>query len=96
MEYWYFKFLGDGMWADVPSEEIKRLFQPLFESMGRPAAMAVFTQHEMGNLHCEWVPYFSPLATEVAKAVGASPCAKPASEGLNLQVGSVESWSRLF
>lgn len=95
MEYWYSKSLGDGMWVDSSSEEIKRLFQPLFESMGRPAEMAVFTQQEMGNLHCEWVAYFSPLAAEVARAVGASPCARPAREGLNLLAGSDESWSIL-
>ena len=96
MDHWYSKPLGDGLWADIPSEEIKRIFQSLFESKGSPAEMAVFRQHEMGDLHCEWVAYFSPMAAEVAKAVAASPCAKPASEGLDLLAGSDESWSRLF
>jgi len=84
------------MWADIPSEEIKWFFQPLFESMGGPAEMAVFTQHEMGDLHCEWVAYFSPMAAEVAKAVGANLCEKPAREGLTLLAGSDKSWSILF
>ena len=96
MEYWHSKPLGDGMWEDIPSEEIKRFFHPLFASMGRPAEMAVFTQHEMGDLHCEWVAYFSPVAAEVAKAVGAGPSVKPAREGLDLLAGSDESWSSLF
>ncbi len=66
MRSWHSKSLGDGMWADIPSEEIRRIFQPLFESVGRPAAMAVFTRHEEGSLHCEWVAYFSPAADEAA------------------------------
>ena len=84
------------MWADIPSEEIKRLFQPLFESAGRPAEMAVFTRHEEGSLHCEWVAYFSPAAAAVANAVEASLCEKPIQEGLNLLAGSNECWSILF
>lgn len=95
-QYWHSKSLGDGMWADIPAEEIKQIFEPLFESAGRPAEMAVFTQHEMGSLHCEWVAYFSPAAVEVAKAVEASPCAQPARQGLKLLAGSEESWSSLF
>jgi hypothetical protein len=88
---WHFISLGDGEWADIPSEEIKQLFQPLFESAGRPAEMAVFTQQLMGSLHCEWVAYFSPAAATVAKAVGASPCAQPARQRLRLLAGSKES-----
>lgn len=93
---WYSKPLGDGMWADIPSEEIKQIFQPLFESAGRPAEMAVFTRHEEGSLHCEWVAYFSPAAEVVAKKMDASPCNRPAREGLNLLAGSADCWTRLF
>ncbi|MCC6298771.1 MAG: hypothetical protein IT314_05705 [Anaerolineales bacterium] len=93
---WYFKPLGDGMWADVPSAEIKQLFQPLFESAGRPAEMAVFTRHEEGDLHCEWFAYFSPAAEAVAQKMQASPCNKPAREGLNLLAGDDKSWAALF
>ncbi len=93
---WYSKPLGDGIWADVPSKEIARIFRPLFESAGRPAEMAVFTRHEEGSLHCEWVAYFSPAAAEVAKAVEASPCGKPIREGLTLLAGSDECWTVLF
>lgn len=96
MAHWYSKSLGDGMWADIPSEEIKQRFQLLFESAGRPAEMAVFTRHEEGNPHCEWVAYFSPLAADVAKAVEATSCEKPIREGLNLLAGSEDCWSALF
>ena len=96
MQHWHSKSLGDGMWADIPSEEIKRIFEPLFESAGRPAEMTVFTRHEEGSLHCELVAYFSPVAMDFAKAVEASPCVKPAREGLNLLAGSAQCWSTLF
>jgi len=96
MEHWHSKSLGDGMWADIPSEEIKQLFQPLFESAGRPAEMAVFTRHEEGSLHCEWIAYFSPAAAEVAIMIKAVPCEKPIREGLTLLVGNDECWAILF
>lgn len=96
MHHWYFKSLGDGIWADLPSEEIRQRFQPLFESAGRPAEMAVFTRHEEGDLHCEWVAYFSPAAAETAQAAGAVPCERPNREGLNLLAGSEDCWSALF
>lgn len=95
-QHWHSKSLGDGEWSDIPSEEIKQLFEPLFESAGKPAEMAVFTHQQMGSLHCEWVAYFSPAAAEVAIAVGASPCAQPARQGLNLLAGNDECWSILF
>lgn len=84
------------MWADVPSEEIKRLFQPLFESAGKPAEMAVFTRHEEGGLHCEWVAYFPPAVEVIARQMQASPCNQPARDGLNLLAGSDDCWARLF
>lgn len=84
------------MWADIPAEEIRQLFQPLFESVGSPAEMAVFTRNEEGGLHCEWIAYFSPAAAEVAKAVEASPCAKPDRDGLNLLAGRNGCWKTLF
>lgn len=96
MMHWYSKPLGDGIWADIPSEEIRQIFQPLFESAGRPAEMAVFTRHKEGSLHCEWVAYFSPAAEEVAKAVGAGSCGKPAPEGLELLTGNTDCWLMLF
>ncbi|MBV6393985.1 MAG: hypothetical protein KPEEDBHJ_03230 [Anaerolineales bacterium] len=96
MSAWYSKPLGDGMWADIPSEEIKQIFQPIFESLGSPAEMAVFTRNEEGGLHCEWIAYFSPAADEVAQAVGADPCAMPERDGLTLLAGDARCWKALF
>lgn len=84
------------MWAEIPSEEIRQLFQPLFESTGRPAQMAVFTRHEQGRLHCEVVAYFSPAAAEVAEAFDAEPCGQPSREGLELLTGNEDCWAAIF
>jgi len=93
---WYAKSLGDGTWAEVPSEEIRQIFQPLFESAGRPAEMAVFTRREAGRLHCKVVAYFSPAAAEVAGDLDAEPCAKPPCAGLELLAGDDACWSAIF
>ncbi|MFN3332054.1 MAG: hypothetical protein ACK47M_06060 [Caldilinea sp.] len=96
MTYWYSKSLGDGMWADSAAEEIKALFQSRFEAADRPAAMAVFTRHEEGRLHCEVVAYFSPASGEVAQALSASLCPKPVRRGLTLLAGDERCWSLWF
>ena len=85
------------MMASMPSAEIEKIFQPLFESAGMPADMAVFTRHESeGRLHCEVIAYFSPAAAEVAAVVGAEPCEKPVRRELGLLVGEVQAWEILF
>lgn len=96
MTYWYSKSLGDGMWADGAAEEIQALFQPRFAAAQRSAAMAVFTRHEEGRLHCEVIAYFSPAAGDLAQALGASPCPKPIRHGLTLLAGEESCWSLLF
>lgn len=84
------------MWAPTARAEIEKLFQPSFESAGTPDDMAVFMREEEGELHCEWIAYFSPAAEQVAKAADARPCNQPARVGLSLLAGSKESWSVLF
>ena len=50
--------------------------------------MAVFTRPDVeGRLHCEVMAYFSPAASDVAKAFDAEPCEKPARMGLGLLAG---------
>jgi len=97
MDIWYTKELGDGMMAALPSSEIEEVFLKSYTQAGRPLNMAVFTRHESeGRLHCEVVAYFSPATRDVAKAVGARPCEKPARAGLGLLAGDREAWSVLF
>jgi len=94
---WYSRELGDGIMADMPSEEIEKAFQQFFLATGRPLHMAVFTRLESeGRLHCEVIAYFSPAAQEVAKAFEAQPCERPARAGLGLLAGDQRSWSVLF
>ena len=96
-ETWYSVSLGDGMMAAIPSAEIEERFQRSFNAAGGPPNMAVFTRSESeGRLHCEVIAYFSPAASEVARAVDAEPCEAPARTGLGLLAGDPGCWSVLF
>ncbi|MFN8412340.1 MAG: hypothetical protein U0Z26_08130 [Anaerolineales bacterium] len=91
---WYVLSLGDGMMADEPADEIRKKFLAM-ENL--PAEAAVFKRLESeGRLHCEAFAFFSPAATELAKAFGASPCSKPVRSGLGLLVGDEKNWELLF
>jgi len=97
MEIWYSLSLGDGITSGAASAEIEETFAPVFTAAGRPPAMAVFTRPESeGRLHCEVIAYFSPAAWDMAMALDAEPCARPARAGLNLLAGDEASWSVLF
>jgi hypothetical protein len=97
MDTWYSTKLGDGMMAGIPSDEIEKAFQQLFDAAGKPLDMAVFTRPESeGRLHCEVIAHFSPAAKDIAKAFDARPCEKPSRAGLGLLTGDERSWSVLF
>jgi len=97
MAGWYSKTLGDGITATIPSDEIEEAFLRSFNAAGKPLNMAVFTRLESeGRLHCEAMAYFSPGASDVAKAFDAQPCQKPSRAGLGLLAGNDLSWSVLF
>jgi len=94
MDTWFTRNLGDAMLAGADLDDIKALFLSEYEKADRAKEMAVFVRHESeGRLHCEVKVYFSPASVIVAKAVGATPCKKPSSEGLGLLAGSELSWS---
>jgi hypothetical protein len=94
MRNWFEKNLGDAMLAGESMEHVKTLFLAEYARASHPADMAIFFRHESeGRLHCEARIYFSPASAAVAEAVGAVPCARPASDGLGLLVGSAESWT---
>lgn len=97
MNNWYSLGLGDGMLADMPSDEIRAAFVRLFPDGQIPLGAAVFTRHESeGRLHCEVVAYFSPAAADVAEVFDAEPCQKPVRAGLGLLTGDESAWSVLF
>ena len=97
MNSWFTKNLGDAMLAGEALDYIKARFLSEYAKSDRAEELALFVRHESeGRLHCEAHVYFSPASAVVAKAVGAAPCTKPSSDGLDLLAGSELSWSRLF
>lgn len=96
MSFWHSKSLGDGISAAIYTVEIERVFQTMFEAVGQPVEMAVFTRREEGSLHCEVLAYFSPAAADIARAFSAQPCEQPARQGLELLAGSPECWRVIF
>ncbi|MHB1215137.1 MAG: hypothetical protein ACYCY9_09140 [Thiobacillus sp.] len=97
MRSWFASNLGDAMLAGESLDHIQALFLPEYEKAHHATDMAVFVRHESeGRLHCEVKVYFSPAARVVAEAVDAIPCNKPSTDGLDLLVGSQESWSVFF
>ena len=97
MTTWFTSNLGDAMLAGESLDHIKAIFLSAYQGASDSKEMAVFMRHESeGRLHCEVKIYFSPPAEDVAKAVGAIACNKPASEGLSLLAGTEESWSVFF
>ncbi len=97
MNCWCRSNLGDPMLAGASLEHIKALFLSEYETVNDSKERALFYRHESeGRLHCEVIVYFPPATVIVAKAVHATPCNKPCSDGLALLAGPVESWSVLF
>lgn len=90
MDTWYCKTLGDG----APTLRIQQMFSPLFAASGKPSSMAVFSRYDR-KTHAV-TAYFSPRAARLAALFAASPCNKPASEGIGLLVGDARSWEIFF
>ena len=94
MDTWFCKTLGDSAAASAPSLRIQQLFAPLYAASGQPPSMAVFARHDRKANRV--TAFFSPRATELAALFGASPCDKPASDGIGLLVGNARSWEIFF
>lgn len=96
-ETWYSLPLGDGLTEGSFSEEIVKVFEPLYEAAGRPTDMAVFKRFDSeGRLQCEVTAFFPPRAAEAAYKLGGNPCPKPARQGLALIAGETDSLNLLF
>lgn len=91
---WHSKDLGDGVDALVPTTQIQEAFEAAYVAAGQPAGMAVFSRYDL-RVNVVTV-YFTPEASVLAHAFGASPCAKPSSEGIGLSVGEHRAWERYF
>ena len=94
---WYMLNLGDAMLAADSLEKIRLGFPSRGTRPVLAGEPAVFVRHESeGRLHCEVRVYFSPAAAALARAVGASPCARPAAADLGLLAGAETAWKTLF
>ncbi len=88
MNCWTKRNLGDALLADPAIASTEKCFVDAYNKAGMPANMAAFIRHESeGRLHCEVIVYFSPSAAAIAQKLGATPCPKPATEGLSLLAG---------
>jgi len=94
---WHTCNLGDAMLAGEVLDEIRASCLSASKRGDKPGDMAVFVRHESeGRLHCEVHVYFSPAAADVAKAFGATACAKPLPHDLGLLAGPDAAWQALF
>ena len=97
MSTWYSKNLGDAMLSFESQEQLEKSFLSETLKTSNHNNLALFTRHESeGRLHCEVVAYFSPASGEIAKTLGAKPCKTPSPNGLNLRIGTEETWLLLF
>ena len=97
MSTWFRKDLGDAMMAFEPLGRIEDLFRSAYPAAARTEDVAVFVRHDSeGRLHCQVEVYFSPASVLLAKEMDAEPCDKPAPDGLDLLIGSEDSWPALF
>lgn len=86
---WYCRSLGDGLLATVPLNDIQDAFAQLYPDSVPPDA-AVFVRHRLDGMHCEVTVFFSPALAMLARQFGAHHCYRPATEDVELLVGSVE------
>lgn len=83
---WYRLELGDALLAQMQVAEIGRQAQEAFEAAGRPVGWAVYLSHASGDLHCRAEVFLSPAAVDLARRLGAEPCAAP-PQALSLLAG---------
>lgn len=89
MTGWFVVNLGDAMLVQDALVDLQHRFDRSYQAAGCPPDMALFMRHVSdGRLHCEVLVYFSPAAADVAVALDAEPCGRPAPEGLDLLAGS--------
>jgi hypothetical protein len=96
MQSWFYKSLGDAMTATEATDQIRATVLSELEAAGNPPDLAVFSRSDSDRLHCEISVYFSPKASQIAKAFDAQPCDQPLRKGLDLLAGDPNSWSVLF
>lgn len=87
--------LGDGVEAFAPTGRIQDAYLALDTATTLPLDCAVFSYYDLGENVV--TVYFSPAASRLASAFGATPCPKPERrEGFSMIVGAMRAWDLLF
>ena len=89
MSEWREKVFGDSISAAPSIEKIRAASPPVFLAAGKPEDFGVFTHHDLRS--GIMTIYFSPSASVLAEAFGATPCEKPSVERLVFLVGHTEA-----
>jgi hypothetical protein len=95
MSTWHSKSIGDGVAAFGPRSKIQEAYLVLAQSGAASPDVAVFSRYDLkANVV---TVYFTPSASTLASAFGATPCDKPTPDKrLSLLVGDARSWQIHF
>lgn len=92
-ETWWVADLGDPTLVAGKLDQI----EALAKAADGGTDTHVFIRHESGaGLHCTVMAYLPPAAAALADLLGARPCLKPKSRGLDAVVGGTAAWMRYF
>jgi len=81
MAGWHKLDLGDAILAQAELQRIGE--QVLRDRALREGSTAVYVRHDtVASLHCHVTVFFGPDTGELARRLGATPCAPPPSDGL--------------
>lgn len=84
---WRCRDLGDALMAHLDLSRLEADARAVWDGQHAPG-FAVLTRHSSeGRLHCAVLAYFSPAAAGLAARFDATPCRRPAREGLALLAG---------
>lgn len=96
MNDWFSLDLGDQIDAYEPCHRILDAYSLAYVASGAPADMAVFNQRTREK-KTRIIAYFTPSASRLAQAFGATSCEKPtSSDDMVLLVGSQVAWDIHF
>jgi hypothetical protein len=84
---WAALALGDGVTSLAPLERLRARVDDHARIARPDGPVVLLTRHDDGGLHCRVTAFFSPAAHELARAVGAVPCPRPARAGLAYAAG---------
>lgn len=94
MNTWHMKELGNGVEANISTNQICDVFDVAFLASGTSIGMAIFSRYDLES-HLVTV-YFTPEASGIAKTLDAIPCEKPIKNDLALLFGDQRATQLFF